>query len=265
MLQQSMANTRINTCRLCGLEATEKWENPQYQTLNFLGEIRKFMVDPGHWETILINGICPECNEREELRNEKEKAEKAVQKTIEKGIEIMGGEYAYKNYRFDSYTPKTESQKEALKICKEFDPSNDNIYLVGPTGVGKTHLACSIALTSMPRLLSAKRWKVTELLRHIRTLKSAPDEENEINLLSNCPLLILEDIGAQKETDWGNSILWEILDNRIDKGINGLVITSNVGRGMLASTIGERIPSRISSLCRVVKIEGSDYRVTKGA
>lgn len=265
MLLQSMENTRIKLCVLCGIKVTEKWINPEYETLNFMGEIRQFTIDPGHWETILINGYCPECNKSEELRYEKEKTEKAVQETIKKGIEIVGGEYAYKNYRFDSYNPKTESQKEALKICREFNPSDENIYLVGPTGVGKTHLACSIALTSMPRLLSTKRFKVTDLLRNIRTLKSATDEEREIETLSECPILILEDIGAQKETDWGNSILWEIIDNRIERGNNGLIVTSNVGRSQLATTMGERIPSRISQLCRIVKIEGPDNRVTKSA
>ena len=263
MLLRSMENTRTKSCSDCGLSVTEKWINPEYETLDFMGEIRKFTIDPGHWETILINGLCPECKKREEIKNEKEKAEKAVQETIQKGIEIMGGEYAYKNYRFDSYKPKTESQKEALRICKEFDPSKDNLFLVGPTGVGKSHLACSISLESMPRLLSSQRWKITELLRQFRVSKSAVEEREEIDSLSRCPLLILEDIGAQKETDWGNSILWEILDNRIENGVNGLVITSNVGRSMLASTIGERIPSRISSICRVVKIEGPDHRVTK--
>lgn len=263
MLLQSMENTRTKLCADCGVSVTEKWIPPEYETLNFFGEIRNFTVDPGHWQTILINGLCPKCKKREELKNEKEKTEKAVQETIKKGIEIVGGEYAYKNYRFDSYKPKTESQKEALRICKKFDPAKDNIYLVGPTGVGKSHLACSIALASMPRLLSAQRWKVTELLRQFRVFKGATEETEGIDSLSRCPLLILEDIGAQKETDWGNSILWEIIDNRIESGANGLIVTSNVGRSMLASSMGERIPSRLSSICRIVKVDGPDHRVTK--
>ena len=49
-----------------------------------MGEIRKFTIDPGHWETILINGLCPECKKREEIKNEKEKAEKAVQEINDK-------------------------------------------------------------------------------------------------------------------------------------------------------------------------------------
>lgn len=263
MLRQSMENTRTKSCAECGVSVSEKWIKPEYETLNFLGEIRKFTIEPGHWETILSNGICPECKKSEDSKNEKEKAEKAVQETIKKGIEIVGGEYAYKNYRFDSYKPKSESQKEALKICNQFDPATDNIFLVGPTGVGKSHLACSIALSSMPRLLSSQRWKVTELLRQFRVFKGATEEAEGIDSLSRCQLLILEDIGAQKETDWGNSILWEIIDNRIERGVNGLIVTSNVGRSMLASTMGERIPSRLSSICRIVKVDGPDHRVTK--
>lgn len=264
MLLQSMENTRTKLCADCGVSVTEKWINPEYETLNFFGEIRNFTVDPGHWETNLINGICPECKKSEDSKNEKEKAEKAVQETIKKGIEIVGGEYAYKNYRFDSYKPKTESQKEALRICKEFDPAKDNIYLVGPTGVGKSHLACSIALASMPRLLSAQRWRITELLREFRkVLSNANEEQKLMNFFSFCPLLIIEDFGVQKETEWGCSIIWEIIDKREQHGINGLVITSNVGRNMLASTIGERVPSRISNICRIVKIDGPDHRVTK--
>lgn len=259
----NQTNTRINKCAGCELTVTETWIKPVTRWLECMGMRKEFTVEMGRWETELENGRCKKCKKREDEENEKKETEKAVQEAIEKGIKVVGGEFAYRNYNFDTFKPKTESQKEALRICKKFDPAKDNIYLVGPTGVGKSHLACSIALASMPRLLSAQRWKVTELLRQFRVFKGATEETEGIDSLSRCPLLILEDIGAQKETDWGNSILWEIIDNRIESGANGLIVTSNVGRSMLASSMGERIPSRLSSICRIVKVDGPDHRVTK--
>lgn len=261
MRQLQMANTKIETCRICGDKTTAKWIDPQFEELNFLGVKKRFMVEMGRWESKFIGGLCADCKKSEDERNEKEKIQKEIKETIQKGIQIIGGEFAYRNFNFSSYKPKTESQKEALKIAQAFDPSNDNLMLVGPTGSGKSHLAVSIATSSMPRLLSSQRWRVTELLRVLRMSKDAHEEWSRVSSLCNCPLLILEDFGAHKETDWGTSLLWEILDRRLEAGINGLIVTSNLGRTKLSEIMGDRIPSRLSQICRVVKIDGPDGRL----
>lgn len=261
----NQTNTRINKCADCDLTVTETWVKPVTRWLECMGMRKEFTVEMGRWETELENGRCKKCKKREDEENAKKETEKAVQEAIEKGIKVVGGEFAYRNYNFDSFKPKTESQKEALKVCKNFDPAMDNLILIGPAGVGKSHLACAIILSSLQNIASAQRWRVTELLRHFRKFNdNVINQENEIERVSNAKILVIEDIGVERDTTWGSSILWEILDKRIDRGINGLIITSNVGRSKLADTMSDRIPSRISQLCKFIQIDGPDHRITKG-
>lgn len=262
-LLRSMANTRTEVCRMCGATTTARWIEAESQDLFFLGVKKTFVVENARWESDFFDGLCKKCKQANDLEKVKKENQRKIQETVTKAIKIIGGEFAYRNFNFDSYQPKTDSQKEALKIAKSFDPSKDNLMLVGPTGVGKSHLAVAIAMESMLRLLSSQRWRVSELLRHLRVEKSFTDEATKIESLVMCPLLILEDFGAHKETDWGTSILWEIIDRRLELCINGLIVTTNLGRGKMSEMIGDRIPSRLSQLCRVVKIDGPDARVTK--
>jgi len=227
-----------------------------------MGVKKEFTVEVGYWKTDLIDGKCKTCKKGEDEENEKKNKEKAIQETIQKGIEIVGGEYAYRNYNFDSYKPKTKSQENALNICRSLDPQKENLILVGPAGVGKSHLACAIILSSILRLLSAQRWRVTELLRHIRKFNdNAKIQDEEIKKIINSKPLLIEDIGVEKDTTWGTSILWEIIDNRIDKGINGLILTTNIGRSKMAEAMSDRIPSRITQLCKTIYVEGPDHRI----
>lgn len=266
MLRQSMENIQIKSCKVCGEEVTERWINAQYETLNFLGVKKKFIVEPGRWESELTNGFCKSCFERETKRNEKEKAEKELQEKNSKAIEIIGGRYAFENFNFDSYSPKTKSQEIALKTCREFDFNFENLMLVGPAGVGKSHLACSILKNSGDCIFNSQRWRVTELLRRIREFNdNAKQQSIEIEKVVYSKILVIEDIGVEKDTVWGSSILWEILDKRIENGINGLILTSNLGRSKLAENMTDRIPSRISHLCKFVQIDGPDNRLIKNA
>lgn len=255
-----MANTRINSCKSCGFKVTETFVPEEVMEYSLLGLRRKLVAEPAKWESVLVDGLCEKCKKREDLKREKEKSEKDKQEKIRKGCEIIGGEYAYRNFNFDSYKPKTESQKEALKVAMAFNPARDNVMFVGPAGTGKSHLACAIALQSEENLNKTKRWRITELLRDFRRIE-AYEEANKINAIVNCKLLIIEDFGAHKETDWSTSILWEILDRRIETGTNGLIMTTNIGRGKMAEEMGERIPSRLSALCKIVKIDGPDGRI----
>ena len=103
---------------------------------------------------------------------------------------------------------------------------------------------------------------MTDLLRYLREIQTHEDEGAIFDSIVNSEILLIEDIGAHKETDWSTATLWDIIDKRIEKGINGLVVTSNFGRGTLAKQVGDRIPSRLSAMCRVINIDGDDHRLT---
>lgn len=255
--QQNLENTRIKTrevhCATCQKVLTEKYTEPERKEVTILGRERTFFDPGGVIEQVLWLGRCKECYG--ELSNEMEKQRKI--NILQREIGHIGGPKPYYEFRFEKFTPRNNSQERALKICQEFDPKKENLLLIGPTGIGKTHLACAICL----KFTDYQRYRVTELLRELRYQRTAEEEDKIIRNFIGASILLIEDLGAQKETDWGTAILWEIIDRRIERNQNGLIITSNHGRGKLSQNMGDKIPSRLSSICKIVNIEGDDYRV----
>jgi DNA replication protein DnaC len=266
MQRQSPENTRtesrLSTCQKCGGVFTELWTLPELRTFK-IGTMEKTIeiVPEVVEQFVSARGECKPCEEAREKIEREEFFKRKRQEQEGRWKEALGGEKPFRQFRIESYRPQNESQAKALSACQLFDQEKDNILLIGPTGVGKTHLACATVLNSAIGPSFLKRFRVTELLRTLRFERKAKEEEEYIKSLVEIPILLLEDLGAQKETDWGTSVLWEILDRRMEAGRNGLIVTSNIGRGKMAEVMGDRIPSRLSGICRVITIEGDDFRV----
>ena len=117
----------------------------------------------------------------------------------------------------------------ACAASKEFaDRPERWLYLHGPTGVGKTHLAVAIAKVQSDRGRSVTFWSVPDLLDKLRHSYSNPNESTFYELFDavrNCELLILDDFGAQQMTDWALEKLYQIIGHRHDR-LLPTVITS---------------------------------------
>jgi len=262
--ENTPTESRHVECKVCGQGFTEIWTVTTYQEYELAGVKRKISLLPEcaeRWGS--DRGECRDC-ERVRKENEAIWAQEAAKAALrEKCIELIGGEKPFKEFRFDSYRPQNESQRQALGTCSHFDPESENLLLIGPTGVGKTHLACATVLHFAEQSLAFWRYRITELLRMLRYERKAEEEEKLIRQLSRIPILLIEDLGAHKTTDWAGAMLWEIIDRRIENQRNGLIITSNLGRGKMSESMGDRVPSRLSGICKVITIDGEDFRVHK--
>jgi len=263
--QQSQENIpdRKSICTNCGNMIVEKWLPPYKYHM----QGREFTIGFGQYETKSASGKCAECHnklmdERRALIEERERAEKeAYRKKF--AIEMFGGIKPYEEFTFEKYRPM--ENMVAYETCKKFNPLNDNLFIYGPTGVGKTHLAVAIAREWFDKHKRVEYWKTVGLLRHFRYKRSAEDEEEMIDNFANAPVLVLDDLGAQKETDFGTMMILEIIDRRIERKQNGLIVTSNYGLNDLANIYKDRIPSRIVGICGtngLIKLQGTDKRVT---
>ena len=76
----------------------------------------------------------------------------------------------------------------------------------------------------------------------------------------NTPLLILDDLGAEKTTDWALQSLYIIINKRLSEELQ-TIITSNLSLDELRDKIGDRIASRIAGMCKIVKLTGRDRRL----
>lgn len=260
--ENTQTEIRRVQCKVCTQPFGEVWTLPVKQKFkigNMEKEITLFPECKERW--VSDRGECQDC-ERARKGKEFEALQVAQAEALKaKCIELIGGEKPFREFRFDQYRPRNESQKKALGECSHFDPHEENLLLIGPTGVGKTHLACATVLHHAERSLAFWRFRITELLRNLRYERKAEEEEKYIRQLATIPILLIEDLGVQKHTDWNMAVLWEIIDRRIESGKNGLIITSNHGRGKLAESMGDKVPSRLSAICKVVTIDGDDYRL----
>lgn len=259
-------STRIKKCSNCGAEKKQVFVPEEKQYMEFMK--REMIVENAHWAWEDIGDslsephrLCNSCIEQSKRDREiKEIQQEAARKRDEK-VKTLGGELNFKQFTLDKYNALSPSQVEAYKACLDFDPDKHNLFLVGEAGVGKTHLAT--AALNAKYQPGSKRYRITELLRHFRIKRAADEEQSLIDEFSTCPILVIEDFGVQKTTDWSIQMWWEILDRRIEAGRNGLIVTSNAGRKKIAEQMGDKISSRMSGICRVIKIEGLDLRVTR--
>lgn len=260
--ESTQIESRLVTCYVCQSAFTEIWTLPELHTYR-IGSIEKTitLAPECHNRFVSDRGECRDCQDARLQREREARDELARIENEKKIMEHIGGEKPFRSFRIESYRPQNESQAKALSSCQLFNPSEDNFLLIGPTGVGKTHLAVATVLNLVNNKSAFFRFRVTELLRTLRFERKAREEEEFISSLVAAPILLLEDLGAHKETDWGTSILWEIIDRRIEAARNGLIVTSNIGRGKMAEAMGDRIPSRLSGICRIITIDGDDFRV----
>ena len=117
----------------------------------------------------------------------------------------------------------------ALKAARDFAENPEKwLYLHGPTGVGKTHIAVAIANERAKKGASVTFWSVPDLLDNLRFTYSNSNEDTFYGLFDsvrNCELLILDDFGAQQMTDWALEKLYQLISHRHDR-ILPTVITS---------------------------------------
>lgn len=137
------------------------------------------------------------------------------------------------------------------------------MYLYGPTGSGKTHLAAAIANTLLKKGVSVKWWNVTSLYNAIKETFGTPDT----GIMSGCKsagLLILDDLGTEKTTGWTAETAYDIINSRIDN-LLPTIITSNLTLSDLSRLADSRLVSRLSDkdVFPHIANTASDYRREK--
>ncbi len=156
------------------------------------------------------------------------------------------------------------------------------LYLYGAAGSGKTLYASALALEVIRQgfvypgcpPLTAKFINCLNLLEEIRASFGVPvvrDAEHQevkttsqiLDYYSSVPLLILDDLGVERPTDWSLQIIQIIINNRYE-AVLPTIITSNLGLEALADQLDDRIASRIYEMCRLVSFGDKDHRLKTG-
>ena len=221
---------------------------------------------------------CPGCSDR----HEKALGERRERERIESYWPLLGGRRGFQEYLLDRFVAGDNAT--ALSAAKAFDHKTQNIYIHGPCGVGKSHLAYGILRHVLKSSIdkytimgdsrkynygangshvSVYSYKPMELLRHLRGLE--PDIEAErLDRMAGADVFLLDDLGVGRATEFSNQMFYEIIERRHMDMRGGLIVTSNLSLSQLAEKTGDdRLSSRLSGMCGalVFGLQGKDRRV----
>lgn len=152
------------------------------------------------------------------------------------------------------------------------------LLFTGDNGVGKTHLAVSVLHELVTNKgVRGQFWDFHELIREIKNSYNPETRTTELQVLEpvvEVDVLLLDDLGAWRMTDWMNDTLFYLLNNRYIAKRPTLITTNfqDVDREealsadplrrkeFLLERIGQRLRSRLMEMCLVVRLQGPDHR-----
>ena len=167
---------------------------------------------------------------------------------------------------FESFEkrPGTEKALEAANRYAEMftGKTEKGLLFIGGYGNGKSHLAAAICHELIKREVWCVFWTVPQLLARIRSTFNQGNQEQEADILRSlrsCNLLVLDDLGTEKVSDWVAETLFVIIDNRY-QDMKPVIVTTNCSPKELAEKVGGKTHSRILAMTEGVLVKAGDYR-----
>src|SRR5579859_1348082 len=136
------------------------------------------------------------------------------------------------------------------------------LWFMGPVGTGKTTLAMLVAKAALQAGRSVAIYSLPRLLNEIRDTHRAERSHVELlDRLTAVDLLHIDDVGAERTTDWVLEELYSIVNARYEDE-RSIVITTNIlDRGALCEQISARTVSRLTQMCDELPLLGHDRRM----
>ena len=175
----------------------------------------------------------------------------------------------YRDVAFDR-PPVTEIEpRRVVDEVRAFADSIDTkldggrgLWFMGPVGTGKTTLAMLVSRAALRAGRSVAIYSLPRLLNEIRDTHRA--ERSHVNLLDRLTavdLLHIDDVGAERTTDWVLEELYSIVNARYEDERSVVITTNILDREALCAQITERTVSRLTEMCEELPLLGHDRRM----
>ena len=175
----------------------------------------------------------------------------------------------YRDAAFDRY-PVTEIEPRASvghvrrfvdRVDEHLD-AGQGLWFMGPVGTGKTTLAMLVSKAALEAGRSVAIYSLPRLLNEIRETHR-PDRSHVdlLDRLTAVDLLHVDDVGAERTTDWVLEELYSIVNARYEDQRSVVITTNILDREALCEQITERTVSRLTEMCDVLPVLGDDHRM----
>lgn len=215
-----------------------------------------------------------------EAQEEKEKRkqqyiDKIKKLTADSGIKKRFLQRQFKNFRCDT-AERRKCFDIALEYADNFDShkeKGEGLFFEGTNGTGKTHLAAAIAIRLIARGIPVIFKTFDDILTDIkRAYDTEGINEYEVkNVYKNVDLLIIDDLGKEKCTEWSMTILYSILNYRYESMLPVIITTNYNADGLTRAMIPDGLDhtsimstiSRLKEVSTVVTMAWEDIRISK--
>ena len=202
-------------------------------------------------------------------------------------IDLLYSEYSishvlekenFRNFSFDWYsdtiqnelTGRTERQtaRDAVMRAKHFISNagrpDNNLYIYGNTGVGKTFLTHCIAKEMLDRSYSSLYFSARDFFDLLADATFGRDGRNSTHsqMILDCDFLTIDDLGTEVTSSFAASQLFHVLNARIAKD-RSTIISTNMTPEEFSAAYSQRLYSRLLSHYKFIKLVGTDIRIQK--
>ena len=189
------------------------------------------------------------------------------------------------NFEFEGlHANLMPARMAACRFAEEYPHDKTGLLLIGTIGTGKTHLAVGIIKELvLSKGIPCLFYDYRELLKQIQNSYNDSVKTTELDVLRpvfEAEVLVLDELGAVKPTEWVWDTVSLILNSRYNENRTTIITTNysddaardangnsefaraqRAARGeTLGDRIGDRMRSRLHEMCRIVKMEGEDFR-----
>ena len=278
LLRKSMA-LAAQTVFTKGTDAVAAMEQVKQANLSLQEERRALLAQHFPQNYLDESPLCPHCGGsgyvgavmcdclRELCRQEQQ----------EELRQLTCGDETFDRFRLDYYPEQIDPNYGAsprkimernLQICRryaeEFEKGSGNLLFVGGTGLGKTFLSACIANEAARRGASIAYESAPQLFAKLSKNQFDADDQSRQDCarLTDCDLLIIDDLGTELTTSVVIAALYSLLNERLLAG-KSMIVSTNLNIDEIARRYSPQIASRLEGSFRGLTFVGKDIRVMK--
>ena len=157
-----------------------------------------------------------------------------------------------------------ENMEYVLERCHSFVndfPNGKNLLMMGSAGLGKTHLALSIADCLLKKKYDTVYCSCSNIFGKIDEERADYSRHSDtLDRLKSCTLLVLDDLGSEYTNNNVRSLIYDIINSRLSSGISTIVTTNFIEEKQIMTVYGEKVSSRLLGNYEILPFFGDDIR-----